>query len=97
MPSPFVCHFILHFSQRASPPLHKLSSPPHLFAAVGDAAVAHEAQTPVFTSPELPCQQVTPFGAVLECAIASLMVNTAQVGIVPLMALAAKHSSADAE
>lgn len=31
--------------------------------------------------------------AVLECAVANVMFNTMQVGIVPLMALAPKHTS----
>lgn len=42
---------------------------------------------------ELSYQQDSPhFGAILKCAIVSLMFNTAQVGIVPLMALAPKYS-----
>lgn len=50
-PPTFLCCFIPHFSQHASLPVHKLSSAPHLSAAVGDAAVAHEAQTPSFHRP----------------------------------------------
>lgn len=77
-------------------PVHKWNRAPHLYAAVGAAEVARGAHTPTFhvSRAAVPASDPPPpLCAVLECAAANLMFNTVQVGIVPLMALAPKHSS----